>query len=202
MISLDTEQLNRRLNSVVAENEVSDSEMDSKTLSERRIAQLFPKHTPITRDSILHAQTSLQISCDPLCMCRCHHSINIQTPTWLKGLLGLLFFGYSGSPLLPRGSCDQKACRKQSSSILKVDYYFPSWLIHRMIVLRNQTTPRDGHMLTVRTPRVVDNLSEIFNACKYGNMDRVRCLFAEGLASPFDVDSGGVTPLLASITHV
>lgn len=202
-ISLDAQLLDSRLQTVVAETRMTRSPTNPSTGLVHPTSSVLSglTETPGFPDSVLHVRAALHRVCNPLCICRCHHPIKIKSPSWLQSFLGLVYVGYSGAPLLPGRSCDQKSCEKQSSSVLILGYSFPSWFIHRMILFRNQSTPRDGHMLSVRTPRIVSNGSEIFYACKLGKVNEIRRLFAEGLASPFDADYLGQTPLSVGLAH-
>lgn len=148
----------------------------------------------------LRVETSVQRSCTGFCKCTCHRPTTLSSPKWLRGLIGLLFIGYSGIPLPNRNSrpCSENLCRKNSSSLLKVNYYFPPWFLSRMIALRDRWTPTDSHMLTVRTPRVVHNLP-LFVAVQEGNLAQIQMLFAQGKASPFDVDLDGISALIVSM---
>lgn len=145
----------------------------------------------------IRVQTSIQRSCTGLCKCICHRPTTLTSPEWLKGLVGLLFIGYTGSPLLNvyARPCSENLCRKNKNSLLKVNYLFPSWFFPRMISLRDRWNPTDGHLLTVRTPRVVSN-TPIWATITSGNLAQLQMLFAQGNASPFDVDPVGTSALI------
>lgn len=56
--------------------------------------------------------------------------------------------------------------------------------------MKNFWSPTKDHMISVRTPRVLNGHSSpaFFNA-RMGNTEGLRSLFERGLASPFDLDS-------------
>lgn len=149
-------------------------------------------------NSMIRIQTSIEPSCSALCICTCHRRKTFKSPAWLNGVIGLLFVGYTGVPLF-RGhqSCSESLCRRSEKALLVLNYHFPVWFLARNIALRDQWTPTDGHMLTVRTPRVVPN-SPYMAAAKAGNVAEIQHLFMQGKASPFDVLPDGTSALSVS----
>lgn len=146
-----------------------------------------------TVPSTFRIQTSLRRSCSELCMCHCHKSTNLNSPRWLKGVIGYVFIAYSGAPLAKRRKCTEIACLKEHQSSLKVSYFFPTWFMGRMLVFRDHYSPVDGHSISVKTPRIVDtdaNHPAVW-AAVHGNVESMRDLFARGLASQLDVDDLG-----------
>lgn len=108
------------------------------------------QHTP--PGPTLRVRTSIRQSCTGLCKCNCHQSKNLSSPPWLRGLIGLLFIGYTGSPILNRNlPCSERLCQKNSSSLLIVKYYFPSCFLSRMITLRDRRTPTDSQWVNFAT---------------------------------------------------
>lgn len=148
-------------------------------------------------DTNIQVQATLyrQASCNSRCLCRCHKTHTAKTPKPMEHLIGSLFIGYSNTPL-NRKSCNEKMCKQQRSSLLKVNYYFPSWFLHRMIAIKNIWDPTHGLQISVRTPRVVEYSADVFLIADHGNLDSLKALFAKGLASPFDVASGSGLSLL------
>lgn len=144
-------------------------------------------------------QTSIKPSCSQFCICRCHQVKKASSPTWMAGLLGLLFASYSGLPILRNTPCNETQCKQNQKSLLRVNYYFPSWLLNRMVIFRDQWSPYDGHIISVRTPRLISRHSEIFVMIQMGNLDGIRNLFASGAASPFDTqEDDGRSVLMVS----
>lgn len=166
----------------------------------RQLQQTSFTHSMENSAPAIRVHASIEKSCTSLCQCNCHQFSVVSTPTWLKGLIGLLFVGYAGIPIPSQKSrpCSENLCSRNKSPLLKVNYYFPSWFLSRMIALRDRWTPLDGHSLTVRTPRVTRSYS-LFNAVKTGHLAQVQKLFAEGKASPFDVNEFGVSALIVCI---
>lgn len=75
--------------------------------------------------------------------------------------------------------------------MLKLQYYFPSWFLRRVLLLQQQFAAMEGLVVTIRTPRVVPPGSEAFRAINDGNIRVMQTFFTKGLASPFDVNELG-----------
>lgn len=151
----------------------------------------------------VRVQTSVfdQGTCNNTCPCRCHKGNKHALPEWLNPFVGKVLIGYSGIP--SRSSCSEKICRPDEFCLLTVSYYFPRWFLgHCMISFRNRWTPRQGHAISVRTPRVLSSVSEpIFMAVSPGNMAALHRLFEQRLASPFDTEPQHFESVLSVIYH-
>lgn len=137
--------------------------------------------------------------CNRKCVCSCHLRRRLNTPRSLDGLLGTLFVGYSGSPILGR-KCDQLSCRGRKDSSTSVVYQFPRWfVISRIVELKAKVTAMYGPEMSLRFNRVVDGKALVFHYATTGAIGKMKQLFQQGLASPSDVrfDSGW-TPLHVS----
>jgi hypothetical protein len=138
----------------------------------------------------LKVQTSVYSqSCGHLCRCRCHTESTFTSPRWLRIVLGSLFVGYAGVPGLHNVSCDDEACQQAGHGCFKVAYHFPAWFLTRMITIQDRWSPLGGHIVSMRTPRVVSPKAEIFIYAQQGNIEGLQLLFKERKASPFDVSS-------------
>jgi hypothetical protein len=140
--------------------------------------------------------------CSRSCKCSCHLRRRLQTPRLLEGLLGTLFLGYSGSPILSQ-NCDQSSCRGGKCSSASFTYQFPRWFVQsRMIELQAKITAMYGPELLLRFNRVVDGKALVFHYASTGNVEKMKQLFEQGRASPSDVriDSGW-TPLHYAIQN-
>lgn len=134
-------------------------------------------------------------SCRAWCGCACHVQSKLHTPEILKPLLGRLFIGYTGIPLI-RQQCDQSSCRRHRSKAVKVSYYFPSWFFARILSLSIVLMPSDGPHISLTFPRIVSKDAIVFRFAEIGDVGGIKTLFREGTASPRDILSvGGYTPL-------
>ena len=131
-------------------------------------------------------------ACNRWCSCVCHHKRHIQTPQLLQNLIGSLFIGYSGLPMLTK-PCDQYACHQRAQPTSSVTYYFPSWFLARTLSILFSSTPLAGPVVSLKCQRTVPRDADIFKIARAGNVDKMRDLFEKGLASPHDVnfESGG-----------
>jgi hypothetical protein len=142
----------------------------------------------------LRAMSSL---CKNWCNCSCHLRRSVQTPSIVRGVLGKLFFDYTGVPILS-SKCDQRACLQQPKRSARVTFYFPSWFLARVFVASLMYTGQRGPELLLRLPRVLPPRSEIFHFAETGNVGGIHQLFRTGKASVYDVDSSGSTILHVS----
>lgn len=74
--------------------------------------------------------------CDRYCICQCHKATNVATPNPLAKLIGRLFIGYIGVPLLSHRTCNRVSCRHGRSQMrIRIAYLFPLWFGLRLIAL-------------------------------------------------------------------
>lgn len=147
-------------------------------------------------------QASIQKSCSSFCMCCCHVHSKINSPLWMKAIMGRVSIGYSGAFLkLKMQACSEKSCFRANSTLLTVNYHFPTWVASRSIVLRDRYSPLHGHNISISTPRVCPWNSQIFHLAIQGSIEAVQKLFDQGLASPYDVDELGWSALSVSFLY-
>ena len=134
-------------------------------------------------------------ACTPWCSCACHRKGCLNTPQILQRVLGTLFIGYSGFPMLTE-PCDQHGCHLRASPTSSITYFFPPWFLARAVSLVLSYTPLAGPVATLKTQRAVSGDADVFNFAKLGEVEKLKNLFESGLASPHDVHfESGVTPL-------
>lgn len=154
----------------------------------------------IEADSALRirASTYRRSQCEGWCSCICHRPCYLQTPQSVDFLLGSLFVGYSGFPVRRRG-CNERTCRQQSIPTIKVSYYFPRWFLNRVVQFKAWSSYMQGPGMSLNVPRVIPDDSPVLSFAVQGNLDAIRSLFNQGLASPYDVGlSNGRTALHVS----
>ena len=138
--------------------------------------------------------------CSETCKCSCHRRRRLSSPRLLDGLLGTLFIGYSGAPLLSQ-HCDQVSCQGRRSSTTSLVYTFPRWfVVSRMLQLKAKVTAMYGPEVSLRFNRVVNGKALVFHYATTGDVSKMKQLFEQGRASPSDVryDSGW-TPFHVSL---
>ena len=138
-------------------------------------------------------------NCTYLCSCKCHRLGGFRTPEILRSIVGSIFIDYSGIPVL-NSKCDNTACvNANGQSSLRISYYFPRWFLSRMVSAILSYNLRDGPELShLRTPRVRPVDAAIFVTAREGDVVKMRRLFKERSASPFDVDVNGYSALFVS----
>lgn len=130
--------------------------------------------------------TPSHTACQMSCPCSCHIQTRSSSPALLGNLLGRLFVGYAGLPVLGR-RCDAVDCKGILSSTVSLEYWFPAnfWSnIVRMELSYHQTM---GPSLQLRTLRRVPDTAQCINFALDGNIDGLKFLFSQGLASPRDI---------------
>jgi len=149
--------------------------------------------TQINTFSAVHIRTSNYwgTPCRAGCCCACHKRHQVQTPRILENLIGTLFLGYSGLPMVTP-SCDESSCRQRLIPSTQITYYFPRWFLQRAISLAIMLLPNDGPVASLRVQRAVSGSSKLFDYANIGDVESMKRLFSSGLASPHDVrfDSG------------
>lgn len=75
------------------------------------------------------------------CPCNCHRRRVLKSPTCLSSLIGYSFVKTGISLLCMPQSCDCAACHrlschKRRPSTIQISYYFPTWLVARMVQLQ------------------------------------------------------------------
>jgi hypothetical protein len=130
------------------------------------------------------------------CTCICHRAGKISNSDALSSLFGQLHVRFSDMPMLAP-PCDNNICRKRRRlPYLRINYFFPTWLLARMLTTTLVYSQRDGiNVHRLRAPRIVPEGAPIFTMAQHGNIDGIRQLFIKGQASPYDVNNRGFSAL-------
>jgi ankyrin repeat protein len=138
--------------------------------------------------------------CNSWCSCVCHRIREFQSSEKANFLIGLLSISYSGFSLWSRGCSEH--CNQQSIPSLRVTYFLPPWLAERAVHFGYQMTQMGGPELILKMPRIVPSDAMVFSHAIQGNIQAIRELFMNGLASPFDIaHSTGRGVLAHAITY-
>jgi ankyrin repeat protein len=123
------------------------------------------------------------------CSCRCHTQTRSSTPGLVDRILGQMFIGYAGLPLMS-GKCDTESCEKNQAAHISVEYWFPlGFLWSKILRLQLTYQPMIGPQFELSTHRRVPDSAQCVNFALTGNIDGLKNLFRRGLASPRDVSS-------------
>ncbi|KAH7319189.1 ankyrin repeat-containing domain protein [Rhexocercosporidium sp. MPI-PUGE-AT-0058] len=128
--------------------------------------------------------------CSKLCSCQCHSTSHLKTPKLLFNALGGLFLGYTGIPMLNKKRCNRYGCKDSEGAKVQLSYYFPRWLVARMINVVVTNSAQFGPAMTLRVIRVLPDTSPVFTFARKGDIPSMGSFFQQGLASPIDVAAG------------
>ena len=137
-----------------------------------------------------------QTTCENWCRCSCHKRTRLRTPRLLSSLMGSLFVGYSGLPLVSP-TCDQSLYRRRSTKSVLLTYYLPWWFfVQRVAMLLFNFGRLQGPGFSIKMPRIMSASAAVFWFATIGDAENLKRLFTQGLASPNDINSqDGFTPL-------
>ncbi|CAG8954641.1 hypothetical protein HYFRA_00004561 [Hymenoscyphus fraxineus] len=133
--------------------------------------------------------------CRNWCPCACHETRKrkVTPPGVMENLLGKMFVGYTGLPVL-NNPCDFRGCRDKQTPSATVEYWFPWWFVSMNMKLYLKYLPNAGPQFQLTTTRRVPDSSQSIVFAMEGNIEGLQYLFNQGLASPRDVsDSRGYT---------
>ncbi|KAF2219190.1 hypothetical protein BDZ85DRAFT_46813 [Elsinoe ampelina] len=134
-------------------------------------------------------------ACDSACLCVCHELVHGRSSKMLDRFLGILFWGYSGLPVM-RKRCDVATCRRKRGLRFNMSYYFPGWFVEKRIELTLRSMPLGAPQLSIKMASIVNNGALVFKYVHNRNLTGIQSLFSSGLASPSDAGHlDGCTPL-------
>ena len=111
-----------------------------------------------------------------------------MTPRISNRALGALFIQYSGYPLWAHTGCTDTRCQVQYKFQAKVLYYFPAWLLSRMIAIQVMLTHFNESAVSLIIRAVVSSTADIFQLTHADDASGLQRLFSNRSASPNDVD--------------
>ena len=127
--------------------------------------------------------------CRPGCACACHTQRKVQSSSMVNRVLGQIFVGYAGLPVLS-AKCDTTACEKSQVPSVSVEYWFPLGFCWSQIVrLQVGYRPNVGPHFNLTTLRRVPDTAPCVDFALSGDIEGLKGLFKHGMASPWDVSS-------------
>ncbi|KAJ5937294.1 hypothetical protein N7454_004949 [Penicillium verhagenii] len=133
--------------------------------------------------------------CRSWCPCLCHSRKKVSLPGMTELMLGKMFLGYAGLPLLNK-KCDFPGCKRRQSPSLTMEYWFPWWFLARNVKMQLSYERNFGPQLQMTMLRRIPDSAQSIKFALQGNIEGLKYLFSQGLASPRDVsDSRGFTLL-------
>ncbi|KUJ10167.1 ankyrin [Mollisia scopiformis] len=194
-LNLKTSQVNEKLDRLSqAQQEPDPSSPRPPEYSERT-----PNATDSESQTPLNSAIQVRASCyrktcRPWCSCCCHIRREVRSPSLAKSFIGSLFIGYTGVPVVTP-PCNEKQCRKRSTSRIIVSYQFPGWFWERSLFTSFMTAARSGPEMLIRVTNTIPFACEAYQHCLDGNVTGLQRLFELGRASPFDLDPSGISLL-------
>jgi len=147
------------------------------------------QHEKMEHPNSVSVRVSQYSACRPGCPCACHSQIKSATPGLADRVMGQLFVGYTGLPLISR-KCDTEICRKSQTPSVSLEYWFPLGFVWSQIFRLQMTYQSNvGPQFELQSLRRVPDSAQCVNFALNGNVDGLKDLFIRGLASPRDVSS-------------
>ena len=154
-----------------------------------RAPGLAPKPSRVTDSQAVGVRVSQYVACSPGCPCACHTPSKAATPGLLDRVVGQMFVGYAGLPLLG-SKCDTLSCVKAQSPAISFEYWFPMGFVWSQILqLKVSYEPNVGPQFELRSLRRVPDTAQCVHFALNGNIEGLKGLFKRGLASPRDVSN-------------
>ena len=135
--------------------------------------------------------------CKALCSCVCHTRSIIRSPWTLETIIGKINVQYAGW----RPACNEYHCRRSAESWFNVVYRLPKYVMNRYISMTMQYTSLSGPEFLLRMPRMVSWSHLLWNYANNGHLLAIQKLFAEGKASPYDLNPRGSSALNYAVGH-
>lgn len=133
----------------------------------------FPTNNPAPWGLEVRVQWQRPVTCSTTCRCACHHPSRGQGVRRLWPVLGVLFWGYAGLPVM-RPGCDDRVCRRPVQGSVTMSYFFPPWLVKQAIALTLRVISSSSIELSLRATRIVDNGALVFKMTHLGVSTRIR----------------------------
>ena len=130
--------------------------------------------------------------CSLWCSCACHSPMTFS----LLSRFGTVWGSLSSLPWLKR-SCTEYTCKGPKNASDSIVYQFPSWFWGRLIAVTMKSSPICGPEINIKFHRAVMP-SSLYLFAFHGDTERVKNLFTEGAASPWDVNNQGSSGLYVS----
>ena len=144
----------------------------------------------------IQASHCYRCPCPSNCSCTCHKFHTFRSPPLFNLVIGDLFVGYSGNP--SRGTfqrCTEVNCLSHTTFRATVHYIFPAWFLAKAIVARVTIQSLGEIRAALEVQRIVPDSSEILRFARLNDVDGVKQLYRNGLASPHDRGPEGITAL-------
>ncbi|KAK3318752.1 hypothetical protein B0H66DRAFT_558129 [Apodospora peruviana] len=154
-------------------------------------------HSERSSSSIMCFQTELKQRCPYGCNCQCHKRSTVQAPSWLRPIMGAFSVNYNSIPILSPRPCNLASCRSNSKTSIHLQYYFPSWLLARgmLLAISWSSLTGEGASLHLRIPVVIGR-HRVWHYIAHDKVSQIQDLLVKQKISPNSVDERGQSLLL------
>ena len=134
--------------------------------------------------------------CNRICPCQCHRIQRFASPVILAPIIGHLFVGYTGLPLLNRKSCNRISCQRAKGQVhIRIAYFFPLWFFLRLIIF-SITKVSSTILCSLKTPVITQSSAPNFIYASTGRIDAIKAFLSANTAGLNAIDSIGSKSLL------
>ena len=119
------------------------------------------------------------------CTCCCYPKSRIQITEVLRSMIGSMSISYFGGQISRR--CQQASCGRKLPTTLNLTYYFPRWLLTKVVSVSLSFDPAGSPSMSLQMPHIRPDTSKIFHLATAGDIGGMKTMFESGLASPNDV---------------
>jgi hypothetical protein len=146
---------------------------------------------------------SVPNTCSSWCPCSCHakQKLEIAGRSMVDKVVGKMFLGYSGLPYISK-RCDFGDCAHGQKTKFNVEYWFPWWFMAMNLKISMEYSPNTGPEMQLTTTRRVPDTAQAITYVMTGDIEGLKYLFRNGLASVRDVsDSRGFSLMRVSSVY-
>ena len=173
---------------------LQENQVQPNGLSEPAVMEINSQQELSSLINIRTKAISLRVSCSSWCSCVCHAKRSLRFSRRLRNIIGVLFVGYSGLPVITP-PCNEKKCRQRSAPTIEITYYFPTWFLSRALSFSASLTAQMGPELILKMPRMVGWDSPVWRLSRIDDRPRLQGLLGSGEASPYDINEYGQSAL-------
>ncbi|KAI2465604.1 ankyrin [Annulohypoxylon bovei var. microspora] len=139
--------------------------------------------------------------CEDFCPCNCHLRKTGATPSWLRGVIGSVFYSYTGSPIFGRRPCNYLPCKRAGKREHQYTYHFPTWMLARSVSMYFTRTHLAGvgGSWTLSIPKALSDVHPIWRFINYGTVPQVAEMLPKYGIAPCDVNKDGKSLLHFSV---
>ncbi|KAK1832451.1 ankyrin repeat-containing domain protein [Podospora conica] len=184
-------------------NQVAQSSFDdNKSLTDGSSTLVGDGDLGLDMTSVIETSYSTA-KCQDICPCQCHAVKRIGTPTWLKSVIGTLFYSYSGTPLMGRAPCNYIPCQQSGAVGTRFNYHFPTWIVKRAVSvsLTRHNLCGIGGSWTISIPKTLSDGDPVWRCINYGTVPQLAALLAQGLVNACDMNQDGKSLLHFAVQY-